>query len=127
MIHIKSTRELDAMRCSGKLVASVLQKLASMVGPGVSLAELDYESEHMTCELGGKPAFKGYMGYKYSLCTSVNDQVVHGIPMSRRLVEGDIVGLDFGLVYDGYYGDSAVTIPVGKVSPNHAELALCCY
>lgn len=122
MLHIKSKRELDLMRHSGKLVAQVLQELAPMVQPGITLLELDQEAEKLTRGYGAIPAFKGYMGYKHTLCTSVNEQVVHGIPGPRKLKEGDIVGVDFGLVLDGYYGDSAITLPVGKVSDAAANL-----
>jgi len=116
MLHVKSKRELDIMRKSGKLVAEVLKELFRMAAPGVTLEDLDRHAEKMTLAFGAKPAFKGYMGYRHSLCTSVNEQVVHGIPSGRKLVDGDIVGLDFGLVYEGFYGDSAITVPIGKVS-----------
>lgn len=122
MVHIKSKRELECMRKSGKLVAQVLQKIAQMVSPGVTLLELDQAAERLSLELGAIPAFKGYLGYRHTLCTSVNEQVVHGIPTDRELVDGDIVGLDFGLVFDGFYGDSAVTVPVGKVSEKSLTL-----
>ncbi len=116
MLHVKSNRELEIMRKSGKLTAKVLKHLFEIAAPGVTLEDLDREAEEMTLALGAKPAFKGYMGYRHCLCTSVNEQVVHGIPSARKLVDGDIVGLDFGLVYEGFYGDSAITIPIGKVS-----------
>lgn len=117
MVQVKSKRELDAMRHSGELVAKVLFELAKHVKPGVTLLELNQLAEDLTLSFGAKPAFKGYMGYAHTLCTSVNEQVVHGVPSKRKLVEGDIVGLDFGLVSNGFYGDSAVTVPVGIVSP----------
>lgn len=104
------------MREAGRQVAAVLAQVAKMVQPGISLADLDREAERLTLELGSVPAFKGYMGYRHSLCTSVNEQVVHGIPGPRKLKAGDIVGLDFGLVHQGFYGDSAVTIGVGEIS-----------
>ena len=116
MVHIKSQREIALMRNSGKLVSQILQQIAGMVKPGVTLLELDAAAESLTTGAGAKPAFKGYLGYRHTLCTSVNEQVVHGIPSQRKLEEGDIVGLDFGLVLNGYYGDSAVTVPVGKIS-----------
>ncbi len=122
MVHIKSQRELEHMRKSGSLVAKVLREVAQMAKPGVTLSQLDAEAERLTLELGATPAFKGYLGYRHSLCTSVNEQVVHGIPTSRALVAGDILGLDFGLVYNGYYGDSAVTIPIGPVSEETSQL-----
>ncbi len=116
MIHIKSQRELNLMREAGKRVAYILQKISQMVEPGIGLDELNAAADRLCNEVGGRPAFKGYLGFQHSLCTSVNEQVVHGIPHPRDLREGDIIGLDFGLVYDGFYGDSAITIPVGKVS-----------
>lgn len=122
MVHIKSQRELACMRKSGQLVSEVLRKVASLAQPGVTLVELDAEAERLTLELGATPAFKGYLGYRHSLCTSVNEQVVHGIPTNRALVDGDVLGLDFGLVYQGYYGDSALTIPIGKVSATAKQL-----
>ena len=123
MVHIKSIRELDCMRVSGRLVSQVLQRIAKMVEPGISLLDLDREAEKLTLGFGAIPAFKGYLGYKHSLCTSVNEQIVHGIPTDRRLIEGDLVGLDFGLVFNGFYGDSALTVPVGKISPVARDLA----
>ncbi len=122
MLHVKSKRELEIMRKSGKLVAKVLKHLYQCAQVGVTLEDLDQEAEKMTLSFGAKPAFKGYMGYRHTLCTSVNEQVVHGIPSSRKLVEGDIVGLDFGLVYEGFYGDSAITVPIGKVSDEARSL-----
>ena len=103
------------MREAGKRLSTILQQVAKLAKPGVTLLELDQEAERLTIEAGCKPAFKGYMGYRHTLCTSVNEQVVHGIPNSRKLSEGDIIGLDYGLVYQGYYSDSAVTVPIGQV------------
>ncbi len=122
MVTVKSERELDLMRAAGRLVSEVLQGVVAIVRPGVTLKELDSYAEELTLARGAKPAFKGYMGYQHTLCTSVNEQIVHGIPTDRALVEGDIVGLDYGLVYKGYYGDSAVTVPVGPVTERSARL-----
>ncbi len=122
MITVKSSRELDLMRHSGRLVAEILQTVAEQARPGVTLADLDKIAESLTLENGALPAFKGYFGYGYSLCTSVNEQVVHGLPTQRALIAGDIVGLDFGVVYKGFYADSAVTIPVGTVTENAQRL-----
>lgn len=122
MVQIRSKRELDLMRKSGELVARVLFELTKATKPGTTLLELNNLAEELTLSMGAKPAFKGYMGYAHSLCTSVNEQVVHGVPSNRKLEEGDIIGLDFGLVYNGFYGDSAVTVPVGKVNPRAKEL-----
>ena len=113
------------MRASGKLVADILQELKPLVVPGVSLLELDRKAEELTLKGGAKPAFKGYSGFRHSLCLSVNEQVVHGVPSERRLKEGEIIGVDFGVVMDGYYGDSAVTLPVGNVSPAAKQLMRC--
>ncbi len=124
MIHIKSNRELDLMRQSGKMVARVLMELTKLAVPGMKLIELDQAAEELTLSFGAKPSFKGYIGYKHSLCTSVNEQVVHGIQTDRVLKDGDIIGLDFGLSYQGFHGDSAVTIAVGAVSDSAKELML---
>ncbi len=105
------------MRKSNALVAVILEELAKKIRPGVKTIELDRLSEQMALKRGARPAFKGYRGYPYSLCTSVNSEVVHGMPSERELKEGDIVSLDFGVLHDGYYGDAAVTVPVGEISP----------
>jgi len=122
MVTIKSNRELDLMREAGKRVAEVLGAVAKLAKPGVTLLELDTAAERLTLERDSVPAFKGYHGFRHTLCTSVNEQVVHGIPTDRVLVEGDIVGLDYGLVYKGFYGDSAVTVPIGKISDRCVNL-----
>jgi methionyl aminopeptidase len=110
------------MRSAGRKVARVLIELTRMAKPGVKLLELDKAAEKWTLELGATPAFKGYMGYQHTLCTSVNDQIVHGIPSDRSLADGDIIGLDFGLIYQGYYSDSAVTIAIGKIPDSAKKL-----
>ena len=122
MVYIKSNRELDLMRQSGKLVAKVLMALAKAATPGTKLIELDQLAEDLTLSFGAKPSFKGYIGYKHSLCASVNDQVVHGIPNQRALKDGDIIGLDFGLSYQGFHGDSAITVAVGNIADDAREL-----
>lgn len=104
------------MRDVGKRVAHVLQDLVERVRPGVTLLELDRRADELSKELGCTPAFKGYLGYKHALCTSVNQVIVHGIPTNRALKEGDILGLDFGLVREGFYGDSAITVAVPPLS-----------
>jgi methionyl aminopeptidase len=124
MVQIKSQREIAIMRKVGAMVANVLNVVAREVKPGVTLLELNERAEEVSKELGARPAFRGYMGYKHALCTSVNEQVVHGIPSNRALKDGDIVGLDFGLMYEGFYGDSAVTVPVGAVSDDARALML---
>jgi methionyl aminopeptidase len=115
MIHLKSSKELEIMDRANRIVHKVLQRVSSEVAPGVALRELDTVAESTSKSLGGKPAFKGYHGYPASICISVNDEVVHGIPGDRRLQPGDIVSLDFGAILDGYYGDAACTVPVGEV------------
>lgn len=122
MLYLKSKRELDIMRRAGSCVAQVLKAVKAEARAGVTLLELDTLAEKLTLELGAKPAFKGYRGYRHTLCTSVNEQVVHGIPTARELKDGDIVGLDFGLIVEGYFGDSAITVPIGKVPAEAHQL-----
>jgi methionyl aminopeptidase len=123
MIIYKSRAEIETMDKSSRIVTGILAALKRQVAPGVTTMDLETAAERMTREAGARPAFKGYRGYPCVLCVSVNDEVVHGIPSARRVLkEGDIVGLDFGVVLDGYYGDSAVTVPVGKVSPEAETL-----
>jgi methionyl aminopeptidase len=117
MIILKSRQEIEKMRKSNVLVAAILEELKKKIKPGVKTIELDRLSEEMALKKGARPAFKGYRGYPYSLCTSVNSEVVHGMPSERELKEGDIVSLDFGILNDGYYGDAAVTVPVGEITP----------
>lgn len=117
MIIIKSAAEVAIMRTAGSIVALVLEELRQMIRPGVTTKELDQRAEKLTKKYKAIPAFKGYNGFPASLCTSVNDVVVHGIPGNRILKNGDIVGLDFGVVYQNFYGDSAITVPVGEVAP----------
>jgi methionyl aminopeptidase len=106
------------MHRAGLIVWEVLNELRAMVEPGISTLELDKVAERRTAEHKARPAFKGYRGYPASLCASINQEVVHGIPSgSRKLREGDIISLDFGVELDGYFGDAAVTVPVGKVKP----------
>jgi len=99
-----------------------LNELKEKVKPGIATIELDVIASELARKKGVSPAFKGYRGYPFSLCTSVNFEVVHGLPSDRVLVEGDIISLDFGVYYKGYYGDAAVTVPVGNVSPEAARL-----
>ncbi len=116
MIVCKSAAEIAQMRAANELVANVLAELSGMVAPGVTTADLDAAAERLVRAGGAEPAFKGYRGYPCTLCASVNEQVVHGIPSARALVEGDIISLDMGVKLNGFYGDSAVTVPVGRVS-----------
>src|SRR5690349_18868369 len=116
MIIRKSKSEIERMRAAGRIVAEVLARLSEMVEPGITTRDLDYEADKMIVAAGAYPTFKGYHGYPSSICASINDEVVHGIPSKRKLCEGDIVGIDCGATYMGYVGDSAVTLPVGMVS-----------
>ncbi|MBS2030722.1 MAG: type I methionyl aminopeptidase [Deltaproteobacteria bacterium] len=122
-VELKSAAELGYMRDAGRIVRDILVELRKAVRPGVSTLELDQLAEDLTYKNGAKPAFKGYRGFPCALCASVNDEVVHGIPSKKRVLkEGDLMKLDFGVVCRGYYGDSAVTVPVGKVSAASARL-----
>jgi methionyl aminopeptidase len=122
MIILKSRPEIEKMRKSNAIVAAILEELRKKIRPGVKTIELDRLSEELALKKGARPAFKGYRGYPYSLCTSVNSEVVHGMPSERELKEGDIVSLDFGILNDGYYGDAAVTVPVGEITPGARKL-----
>ncbi len=117
MVYLKSEREIDAMRRAGAVVAQILDELAPMVQPGISTGELDRYAESRCKDLGVLPAFKGYHGFPATLCVSVNEEVVHGIPSNKRILRaGDIIGVDFGVNWDGWFGDSARTFAVGDVS-----------
>jgi methionyl aminopeptidase len=129
MIIRKTPAELEKMRRSGLLVWQVLQKLLATAGEGVTTMDLEVAAEKMIADAGARPAFKGYyvpaagQKYKYVLCTSVNEEVVHGVPSSKRVLKrGDVVSVDTGVYLDGYYGDSAVTLPIGEVSDETRRL-----
>ncbi|HON58731.1 MAG TPA: type I methionyl aminopeptidase [Smithella sp.] len=122
MIILKLPEEIEKARASNRIVAEVLSRLREKIKPGVKTKELDKLAEEITAKRGAKPAFKGYRGYPFALCVSVNDVVVHGMPSDRVLEAGDIVGLDFGVFYDGFYGDAAITLPVDKVSEKAEKL-----
>ena len=125
MIICRSAAELEKMRTAGRLVGEVLTELAGHVAPGVTTADLDALAEKRIAAAGATPAFKGYHGYPATICASVNEEVIHGIPSGRRILnEGDIVSIDVGAVLDGYFGDSAITLPVGPVSEDAARLLL---
>jgi methionyl aminopeptidase len=115
-IIIKSEEEIAVMRQAGKIVATVLEILSKQVKPGIKTEELDAIAESEVNRLGATPSFKGYRGFPATICVSVNDEIVHGIPGERVLREGDIVSLDFGAIYGGFQGDAAVTVAVGKIS-----------
>jgi len=121
-IILKASWELEILRRSNRLVAETLQELAGRVRPGVTTLELDRFAEAYLRERGARPAFKGYRDYPFTLCASINEAVVHGFPSTRALAEGDILSLDMGAVVEGYYGDAAVTLPVGRISPEAERL-----
>jgi methionyl aminopeptidase len=123
MINCRSQAELDKMRRSGMVLRQVLGAVRGMVAPGVSTMDLERAAEDKIRELGAKPAFKGYYDYPCVLCTSVNNEIIHGIPSEKRILkEGDILSIDCGVVLDGYYSDSAVTVPVGTLTPELKKL-----
>jgi len=123
VIVCRSSAELGRMREAGRLVGEVLAELASKVAPGVNTAELDEMAEKRIAKAGATAAFKGYHGYPATICASINDEVIHGIPSGRRVLEeGDIISIDVGASLDGYFGDSAITLPVGHVSEEAATL-----
>lgn len=117
MIYLKTDEEIELMRISNQLVAKTLGEVAKAIRPGVSTLELDKIAETFIRDNGGTPAFLNYQGFPNTLCTSVNEQVVHGIPNDTPLKEGDVVSVDCGVLLNDFYGDSAYTFPIGKVSP----------
>jgi methionyl aminopeptidase len=122
-VVLKSSKEIEKMRRAGQVVREVLELVRGLVKPGVSTLDLEKAAEARTRELGAKAAFKGYHGFPCVLCTSVNSEVVHGIPSAKRILkEGEIVSVDFGAFVDGYCGDAAITVPVGKIDPEAARL-----
>ncbi len=121
-IILRLPDEIEKARASNRIVAEVLSRLREKIRPGVKTKDLDKFAEEIAEKRGAKPAFKGYRGYPHSLCISINDEVVHGMPSKRVLQEGDIVGLDFGIYYQGFYGDSAMTLPVGKIAEKALKL-----
>lgn len=122
MITLKSKREIEIIRDAGRIVAEVLEGLRTFCRSGMTTAELDAFAEKIPAKYGAQSAFKGYRGFPNALCASVNQQVVHGIPGGYVLKEGDIVSLDFGVQYKGYFGDSALTLPVGKIAGETEKL-----
>jgi methionyl aminopeptidase len=125
-IVIKSQRELELMQQGGRIVATVLGAIREKLRPGQNTAEIDQIAEQTVTRLGARASFKGLYGFPASICISINDEIVHGIPSPERVLEeGDIVSLDFGAFYEGLHADSAVTLPVGKVSEEARRLLLC--
>jgi methionyl aminopeptidase len=123
MVTVKSEREIELMSAAGKTTAQILDAMCRQVRPGISTWDLDQMGEKMCKEAGVIPAFKGYHGFPGCVCISVNDEVVHGIPSKKRVLkDGDIVGLDFGVIQEGWYGDTARSVAVGKVTPAAEKL-----
>jgi len=122
MIVCRSRQEIEKLRRVNQLVAQVLAELRQLAAPGVTTEAIDELAERLVRAEGAEPAFKGYHGYPATVCVSANEQVVHGIPSKRRLVEGDILSIDMGAKLDGFFGDSAVTVPIGKISPDASRL-----
>jgi methionyl aminopeptidase len=122
VIVLKSAAELETMRAAGQIVAEILALLETRIKPGVTSAELDALAERECLRRGAKPAFKGYGGFPYAICASPNDRVVHGFPDRRPLEAGEILSIDFGVLYRGYYGDAAITVPVGEIDAATSSL-----
>lgn len=122
MISIKTPQEIEIMAQAGKILAEIIRELKSKVEPGITTKELDNLTEKLISNAGAKPAFKGYQGFPAALCASVNEQIVHGVPSNRELIEGDILSLDLGIVYNGFYSDMAVTVPIGAIDPEISRL-----
>jgi methionyl aminopeptidase len=122
-IEIKSPREIDIMRQSAKIVATVLKEISELVKPGMTTADLDAYAEKRIREMGAAPSFKGYHGFTGSICSSINNEVVHGIPSSKKVIRtGDVLKVDTGAYFQGFHGDSCITIAVGEVTPEAAKL-----
>ena len=122
MVYTRSREEIERIRAAAQIVAMTLREVGRAVRPGVTTAELDQLAESFIRDHGGRPAFKGYRGFPASICPSVNEEVVHGLPGPRELREGDLVGVDVGVELQGFYGDAALTFPVGTVSDEAVKL-----
>ncbi len=122
MVNLKNKIDIDGIKAAGAIVREILNKLSDITEPGIKTIEYDLLAEKTAFSLNSVPAFKGYKGFPYSVCVSVNEEVVHGFPSQRKLREGDIVSLDFGVYYNGYYADAAVTVPAGAVSDRASNL-----
>lgn len=122
MITIKTPAEIEIMAEGGKILSQIMKELIARVKPGIKTKELDGLAQSLILKYGGKPSFKGYQGFPACLCTSINDEIVHVVPSERVLKEGDIISLDLGIFYKGFHTDMAVTLPVGKVSPEAQRL-----
>ncbi|MEL6229739.1 MAG: M24 family metallopeptidase, partial [Cyanobacteria bacterium J06627_3] len=122
-IELKSLLERDTMRQSGRIVATVLKEISALVQPGMTTADLDDYAERRIREMGATPSFKGYHGFPGSICASINDEVVHGIPRKRKVIKaGDLLKVDTGAYYEGFHGDSCITIAVGRVNAKAQKL-----
>lgn len=122
-VEIKSQREIEVMREAAKIVATVLKEISQMVQPGMTTADLDAHAEKRIRQMGATPSFKGYHGFPGSICSSINNEVVHGIPNPKKVIRaGDVLKVDTGAYYQGFHGDSCITIPVGEVTPEAAKL-----
>jgi methionyl aminopeptidase len=122
VILLKSPQEIETMAQAGKIVAEVMKLLKGVITAGTTTKEIEQFADERIRAMGGRSAFKGYRGYPASICTSVNEEVVHGIPSSRKLKQGDIISIDIGVYYEGFYGDAAYTFPVGTVDQGTAKL-----
>lgn len=126
MIVLRSHAEIEKLRASNRVVAIVMGELKKTLEPGITTLDLDELAERLVRQHGATPAFKGYKGYRHTICASVNEQVVHGVPSKRKLKEGDIIAIDIGAKLDGYFGDHAATLPVGNVSSEAKKILKFC-
>jgi methionyl aminopeptidase len=124
-IPLRKQAEIDTLRRAGAIVGQTLEYLKDVTKPGMSLKEVDALGEEFILKLGAKPSFKGLYGFPASVCTSLNEVIIHGIPTDYKLQEGDILGLDIGSIVDGYYGDAAITMPIGTISKEDENLIAC--
>ena len=124
-IPLRKPAEIDKLRRAGAIVGQTLEYLRDTVKPGMSLKEIDALGEEFLCKLGAEPSFKGLYGFPAAVCTSVNEVIIHGVPTDYKVQEGDILGLDIGTKMDGYYGDAAITMPVGEISEEDERLIAC--
>jgi methionyl aminopeptidase len=124
-IPLRKAQEIETMRRAGAIVGQTLEYLQNLVKPGMSLVEIDALGEEFILKQGAKPSFKGLYGFPASVCTSVNEVIIHGVPTDYKVQEGDILGLDIGTLLDGYYGDAAITMAVGKISDDNQKLINC--
>jgi len=122
MITIKTPQEIEIMAQAGRILAGIIRELKNKVEPGITTKELDNLAEKLISNAGAKPAFKGYRGFPAALCASINEQIVHGVPSGRKLIEGDILSLDLGIIYNDFYSDMAATVPVGAIDPEVGRL-----